>query len=328
MSDFTFGQIPKKFTDGQMPPIRREAAQSNGLKPNQAENFAQNLQKNPAPIGQTSYSQALNSLIAQPRALRNIEMNHLASLERALYVKDLMALPKNLSELLQTIQKQVLRNSTGANGSGLLNLGLDLNQIALLLQQNGKEAVNKLIMTMANASKQGITDLSELKNMIKLINASVATAGENSTQTLKTLMLLYLPWIPLQEGVGFDLEIETSEGASAEDECTLTILISTKNFGNIKATLILDEGISISILINCSEKFPKEELLKRLNAENKTHSIQTNIAFEQSKLNQPDSEESKLQAKVSLSNNSNVNPFLLLTAQALIRITIEIDTEN
>jgi len=205
----------------------------------------------------------------------------------------------------------------------LLSKNISMSVINELIQKNGKEAMNKLIFSMAEASKQGI-DTSQLKEAFKLINASVSVAGQdNSMQTLKNFMLLYLPWLPLQEGVDFELDITSSDNPEDESEMTITIMISTRHYGNVKVMLLLQKGNSISIFVNCSDKFPKEDLMKRIAAESKKHSIQTNMDFEAKEMKQ--SENATPQAKVSFSNLTEINPFLLLMANAVIRHTIELD---
>lgn len=253
--------------------------------------------------------------------LHELKMNNLASLERGLYMKSLMNLPKSMEELLVFVQNK----ATGeADITKLLTKNVKLEILAELLQQGGKEAMNKLVMVMANASRQGLTDVSQIKDAIKFINNSVSVAGDmNPEKTLKSFMLLYLPWLPLQEGVDFDLEIEGSSGGGEDSELSITIMISTRNYGNIKVTLILAKGNSMSIFINCGEDFPKDELLKRLNIETKTHAIQSEIIFDQKPVKKSETETP--QAKISMSNLSEVNPFMLLMANAVIRYTIELD---
>lgn len=253
--------------------------------------------------------------------LADLKMNHLASLERGLYIKDLMNLPKNIEEILVLVQ-----NNTNAakDLKELLTTNINLASLAELIKEGGKEAMNKLVLVMANASKQGLTDLSQIKDAIKFINASISVAGQdNPEKILKTFMLLYLPWLPLQEGVDFDLEIESSQGEEGSSELSITILISTRNYGNVRVTLILLAGNSMSIIINCCEEFPKEELLKRINVENKKHSIQSDVTFEQKAMKKD--ENATRQAKISMSNLMEVNPFLLLMANTIIRHTIELD---
>lgn len=274
---------------------------------------------------QNSVSQYAVAHTFSPSVMADLRMNNLANLERSLYVKDLMNLPKEMEEVLVILQKNA---ETAEETAKLLATNINLSQLSELIVKNGKEAISKLFIAMANASKQGITDLSQIKETIRLINASVAVAAqENPTQLLKSFMLLYLPWLPLQEGVDFDLEVESSQGEAEESETTMTVLISTVNYGNVKATLILSNGNSVSIIINCSDKFPKEELLKRINMDGKKNAVQSNIVFEKQERTQEKTDEASRQTKVSVSNLSEVSPFLVLTANSIIRNVIQIDME-
>lgn len=253
--------------------------------------------------------------------MQELKMNNLESFQQSIYIKDIMKLPQEMESVLLILQKNM---APSKDSTKLLAENINLSQLSELLQTSGKEATNKLILAMSNASKQGITDLSQIKDAMKFINASVSVAGQdNAAQILKTFMLLYLPWLPLQEGVDFDLEIETSENESGEEELSITIVISTRNYGNVRVTLIMIEGTSIDIMITCSKEFPKEELLKRINAESQSHSIQTNVMVEEKIIKRD--EEAPRQAKISMSNLPKVNPFLLLIANAIIRHTIELD---
>ena len=317
MNQFNLGQFLNRVVDYSLANLRGKSTESAPKSPPSAENFNQNL----APKPPQNPVIIVNTVRLNAMPMQNLRMNHLENLETALYVKDLMKLPKDMKELLTFIQKNI---ETTPETAKLLTTNIDLNQISLLLQKNGKEAVNKLVMAMSEAAKQGITDLSEIKDTMKLINASISAAGDkNPAATLKSLMLLYLPWLPLQESVGFDLEIEESQGGAEDSESSLTIMISTKNYGNIRATLVLTDGNNVSVFINCSETFPKEELLKRIKSEDKKHSLQSNIVFEQKAMKQD--ENTTLQAKISMSNSKEISPFLLLMAHSVIKHTIEMD---
>lgn len=329
MSDFNLGQFLNRVVDYSLSQFKKSpTAGDAGNRAGGAENFSDKLSPNVAPrLQPPPPTMAVNALNVQTRALRNLQMNQLASLDRALYAKDLMNLPKTLTQLFEALQGQMTRAVALPKDASLLLANLNLDELALLLQQNGKEALNKLIMTMSSASKQGITDLSEIKDMMKLINACVSTAGEKNTQTIKSLILLYLPWLPLPDGVSFELEVESyEEGKSGESESSLTILISTKNYGNLKITLVLVGGNSVSIFINCSDAFPKDELLKRIKEESNAHSMQTKVAFEQVAMKRD--ENAQLSAKINMENTSQINPFLLLMAHALINHTIDLDKKT
>jgi len=324
MNQFGLGSFLQKFANYSLSNLKggmpQNASAGQDVKFQVAENAL-----NQSNLIQNSVSQYAVSHTFNGAMLSDLRMNNLASLEKSLYIKDLMNLPKELQEVLVLIQNNAAGVNKGA--AEVLTQNINLSTLAELIQTGGKEAMNKLVLVMAEASKQGMTDLSQIKDAIKFINASVSVAGQdNLNQTLKSFMLLYLPWLPLQEGVDFDLEIESSEGENGESQLSITIMISTRNYGNIRATLILLSGNSMSIIINCCEEFPKEELLKRLKVENQSHSIQSDVTFEEQKVMKQD-EDTPRQAKVSMSNLMEVNPFLLLMANAVIRHTIELDNQ-
>lgn len=213
-----------------------------------------------------------------------------------------------------------LKNLT-ISSSSLINL----MDISAMIQANGKDAIAKLITTMASSAKLGVQDLSQLKETAKLINASVAAASQNDgAQTMKLLMLLYLPWLPLQEGVGFDLEIES--GSSGEDsDSILIITITTLNYGNVKAVLVLESSNSVHVNIECVKEFPKEELMLRIENDEKHYSMESNVSFEVSSQKTLNEKQEKPQAKINMSNTNEINPFLLLMSHTIIRHVIEID---
>ena len=319
MNQFNLGNFLNRFINQQ--PMGPKGGQPNAagnpdahfqLPPNTGGPHQQMLQ----PGAQSAMMRSFN-----PEMMANFKTNHFANLDRSLYVKDIMNLPKEMEEVLVMLQKDT---GVAKDMAKLLAQNIDLGSLAELMQKGGKEAMGKLISAMAEASKQGINDTSQLKEAFKLINASVSVAAkDNPTQALKNFMLLYLPWLPLQEGVDFELEISGSDNPEDESEMSITIMISTKNYGNVKITLILVAGNSVTIFVNCSDKFPKEDLMKRIAEESKKHSIQASMSIEQKEMKQ--SETATPQAKVSLSNLTEVNPFLLLMSNAVIRHTIEID---
>lgn len=357
MNNFELGRMLTKFTNAQMFVNRQ-------IVPNPqpaAESFSQNIQQTPVP---------------QPTSQSaNLQMNTLQSMDRAVYAKEVMQLPKNLNEFIYMVQKgltqaqfnqmfaqhiaaqrnalsqtqaQILAQLQGLTTpnqiqtmiqsqmasqlqSTIKNLSLspngmiDLTMISQMLQANGKEALTKLITAMTQASKQGINDLTQIKEMAKLVNASIAAASQNdSAQTLKALLLLYLPWLPLEDGVGFDLDIETSDGGE-ESDSILTITISTVNFGVVNATLVLETANSVHVSIECSKEFPKEELMLRIDGEQKQYSMNSVVTFSDKEAK---SDEKVAKAKINMSQTTEINPYMLLMAHTIIRHTIEIDNNK
>ncbi len=323
----------------------------------------------PPPLSGQAATQIVNNT-------QNLQMNTLQSIDRAIYAKDVLGIPKNLNEFIYMLQRgmtqgqfnqmfssqlayqknslsqlqaQILAQLQGLDvsemqaivsnqlttqlQSSLKNLEIlsngmiNLNQISQLIQINGKDALTKIIMAMTEASKSGITDLSQLKDMARLINASISVAAENdSAKTMKLLLLLYLPWLPLKEGVDFDLEIETKQGAKDETDSILTVTITTINYGTVIATLMLETSNSVQMLIECSEKFPKEELQMRIDREKKHYSMEALTTFRTKKEIVPNSQNAK--ASVNMSQTTEINPYLLLSAHSIIRHVIDIDNNT
>ena len=201
---------------------------------------------------------------------------------------------------------------------------ISMPDISHLILQNGKQAVANLIIAMASTSKQGI-DNEHLQSTLSVINSCIAMAeSENPAQSLKSLMMLYLPWLPLNEGVGFDLEVSPQDGENDSNDSKLTVLIQTKNFGNIKGVFTLTTSNSVDIYIICSENFPKALLQKSLAEESTTHAMNTNIDIEEVQTLAEEKNETH-ETKVNLSATNEMNPYLLLMAHSFIRNTILID---
>ena len=202
--------------------------------------------------------------------------------------------------------------------TGLINL----NDLSDTIKHNGKDARSKLILAMANASRQGI-DNSQLASSMQMVSESMAAEENNPASILKNIIMLYLPWYPLQEGVGFNLAIETMPNSS-DFSSLLKVFIQTRNYGNVNGSLILMSGNTVDMNIQCDDKFPKTDLLDRMKEVTQNHSIQSNITVEQKA--QMYNEMANQQAKVNLSSTYELNPFLLLMAHSFIKNTIIIDS--
>lgn len=230
-------------------------------------------------------------------------------------------IPLNLSAegAMQTQNVKAQQDAIALFFSGMVSM----TDISKLILQNGKQAVAALIIAMASATKQGMSS-EQIQETLSVINSCISMAESNNpAQTLKSLMLLYLPWLPLNEGVGFDLEITPDSGEEDSNDSKLTVLIQTKNFGNLKGVFTLTTSNSIDILIICSESFPKKTLLLSMQEESNSHAMNTNIDIEEIK---PEKEENEVQeTKVNLSATNEMNPYLLLMAHSFIRNTILID---
>ncbi len=307
------------------------------------------------------------------QALSNqIQMNQIASMDRSVYIRNLLGLPQTLGGLLLAAQSKNIQagmntlmindamqdlitnqkalaqifDETG-NLNAVQNLQVQNAQTALqkdaiqlffggmiqmpaiseMILKNSKQAVAHLITSMAAASREGIA-ADQIRETLSIINSCISLAESgNYTQTLKSVMLLYLPWLPLNEGVGFDLEVEAPDGENESNDSKLTVLIQTKNFGNVKGVFTLTTSNSVDVYIICSEDFPKNTLQKSLMEESSSHAMNTKIDIEAVEPKNKELNETR-EAKVNLSATNEMNPYLLLMAHAFIRNTIFIDSNG
>lgn len=308
--------------------------------------------------------QVLQNLANLTGVTHMLQMNYLAGMDRSVFIKNLLGLPQNLYEVFQNLQNPnnpLAGGTLGLNGinqellknqkvlAELFNEGItagaqpqaappqnqsavalifsgmiSMSDISKLILQNSKQAVAALIISMASASKQGMSN-EQIQETLSVINSCISMAESNNpAQTLKSLMMLYLPWLPLNEGIGFDLEITPESGENDSNDSKLTVLIQTKNFGNIKGVFTLTTSNSVDVYIICSENFPKKILQKSLMDESSSHAMNTNIDIEEITPKGEEINETH-ETKVNLSATNEMNPYLLLMAHSFIRNTILID---
>ena len=306
--------------------------------------------------------------------MQQLQMNQIASMDRSIYIKNLLGLPQTLGEILLAVQdknrpintintlllndlnEELLKNQKmisqlfddtsdiplnatsqniqtqiAANQKDAVMLFfsgmIQMPAISEMILKNSKQAVASLIIAMASASKGGMSN-EQITETLSIINSCVSMASsDNPAKTLKSLMLLYLPWLPLNEGVGFDLEVETPDGENESNNSKLTVLIQTRNYGNVKGVFTLTTSNSVDIYILCSEDFPKKTLQKSLMEESSAHAMNTKIDVESVEPIKKETFE-KPEAKVNLSATNEMNPYLLLMAHAFIRNTIFIDSNS
>lgn len=283
--------------------------------------------QNPSSIQQRLNQQLLNHARFEP--LANLQESVRRQIRQPIdFVpkQSVEKLQQEVTQELSQLENKVLEEVfTQNNKVKPLPDKVNLSVINTLLQKHSKIALNNLIVEMSNAAKQGIMDTKPIQETIGLINSSIVATAQNDTAlAIKNLMLLYLPWLPLEEGVGFKLDVETKNSQSADDDTSISIMITTKNYGNISATINLITTNSVDIFITCSKEFPKSELLKRLNKDSSEHSMSTSIGIEE--ISQPSQIPTDVQkAKVNLSNVTTINPYLLLISHSFIRHAVEID---
>ena len=246
------------------------------------------------------------------------------------YVKELLNLPKDVTQVIsQMVTNKTMTTAQNVQLLLLMSSGkIDLNQIALLLNDNTKVAMQKLVQTLSQAAKMGVTDTAQLKDLINTLGL-ISTTTTDTASALKNFILLYLPWLPLNaagENLDFDIDVFDKSGEDSDDDLqSITILIQTMNFSNIKATLEMTQNGKIEILLNCIESFPRDKVLAILKKESENLNIQSGLVIETTKKEIPKDEVKRTRAEISAS--SCVSPQLMLMAHAVIKIVFKIDKD-
>ena len=304
------------------------AASINDSVIQEPENFNPSPRPTPAHVNHRLHSQLMNNARFEPMAnLRESVRNHIRRPVELRSQAPTEQLQEEVSQELKQLQTQeAVQIAQKQVAAKVLPSRVNLSVLNSQIQQHSKQALNNLVLEMSTATRQGITDTRPIQDTISLINSSISASSQDDTAlAIKNLMLLYLPWLPLEEGVGFKLDVTTKKAEPPkEDDTSISIMITTKNYGNIGAEINLLTTNSVDIFITCDKTFPKEELLKRLNHDSKEHSMTASIGVEE--ISQQNSLEPDVQkAKVNLSNVTTINPYLLLMSHSFIRHAIEID---
>ncbi len=258
--------------------------------------------------------------------------------KKADYVKDLLNLPRDFTELINQI-------STGTASSPVLNARLaniqslltadgkiDLSKLSEFLGENSKDAIQKLMMTIANIAKYGANDVSNLKELMSLFSMN---SNISDTQAVKTLLLLYLPWLPLaqrnESNLDFTIDIfDKIQGPDPENEESIEsvkILIQTENFGNATASLEMNSIGQVDVDVAAGKDFPHKRVMELIKEESSVNGVKSNVSSSFSKKAEDDIQKLS-SSNVKITSSGAISPKLMLMAQALIKIIIQVDYEK
>ena len=267
--------------------------------------------------------------------------------QKANYAKDLLNLPRDFSELINQItsnstQTSIINQQMLSELSKLFNNGkIDLSLLSILLKDTSKDAMQKLMMTIANIAKYGANDVSGLKELMNLFSANTAIVSDS--QALKNLLLLYLPWLPLSQRAENDLDFtidifDKIQGPDPDKEEPLEsvkILIQTNNFANVIAVLDMTPLGQIDIDVSAGKDFPHKRVMELIKEESSLNNVKSNVSIGTSKNAESNSESESTEAysvssygNVKITSSGSISPKLMLMAQSLIKIIIQLDYEE
>ena len=189
------------------------------------------------------------------------------------------------------------------------------------LNQNSNEAISKLMQTISTTLKNGITDVTQLKEMLSVLVA-IQTSTNLNSNTLKELMLLYIPLnIPAFEEKGNFNKIE-EENEEKIKNSTLSLLIQTINFSNILCC-INQHNNNLLIDFYANKDFPKENFAKIITGLSKEANINSYLEFKQNKI-KPTKETIQ---NFKVISQGFIPTDVLILSHLIIKTTFKIDSD-
>lgn len=251
-----------------------------------------------------------------------MQLRAMSDVERSLLLKQLFDFPSNIKDLLQTLVSDG-KQISAKELSLLMTQNIDLSKLIQLMQTNGKTALEKIAKMIATMNQSGIFDTKQLKEMSVLVNACIPANDASAMQVMKNLMIMYLPWIPINAPAEFNSSMEEDfdkKKTSSEDDITITI--TTKNYGVVKVLLFKD-GETLNLDVNCVDSFPKDIFKSTVDSELSGTINKPDITFTTRKTE----EEKNTEASVSFSKASKISPQLLILAHLVIKVVMDIDNK-
>ena len=255
------------------------------------------------------------------------EQNNLMNnFEKLLLLRELLALPKDLQEFLNTeMTKESAKLLNTLNKEGAFK-NITPKEIMALLNEKSPEALKKLSNMVLEYGK--IQDTSTQKDLRQLIGflASVNNQNQDANQTIKNFLLFYLPYLPLNSEGGKDnlnFELEFLENKE-ENSQSATVIVNTINYGTVKGILEIKGTSDMLVLIQAEENFPSSMLEKLFFEKTKSMNINPQIIQEKTKIQKQKNDKQNVQ----INSGSSINSYLLFAIYSLIRLIIEIDNSN
>ncbi|MBQ3640797.1 hypothetical protein II906_02545 [bacterium] len=242
-------------------------------------------------------------------------------------LKDLMNMPKNFDQLLSQL---ATNNKTVSQETVLLLLtsSLDMSKLSSMLQTNSKQAMTNLYQMLAQYNQLGLSLKDEQVGQLTKLISFTAASTSSDVQTLKTTMLMYLPWLPLTDPEAFKLEMaKKSDGGTDGSDDSISVLMQTENYGNAKCDVFKTSEDGIKIIFTSSELFPQKDFQLLMKEEGIKYNININFEFSKKAAFNPDKVE-KSQTQVFLNTSPGVNPFLLLISNTIIKNVHSIDIKQ
>lgn len=319
MSELSLGQFIKNVFDYSTgKPVQQQPGKVANENFQRAQNEAMKM------VQQTAQNISQNFVQQQNVLQTQMMLKELSNTERSWLIKNMFNFPENIATLLESVMTNG-KNIAQQELAALMSQELDISKLLVLLQTNGKSALEKIAKMITTLNQSGIYNTQQLKEMSVLINACIPTNDANQAQILKSVMIMYLPWLPLNESVGFNFGADSAQdGEKSSGEDSITIIVTTRNYGIIKILLFKETG-GYNMDINCREDFPKDKFNEAV--KNDTSFVLENPPTYTTRKT-ADNEAEKNETNITFSKSAKVSPQLLIIIHAIIKLIMEIDSQG
>lgn len=288
------------------------ANQKAGIVNNPSEQQGQGSVQNQMPQQQ----QIIQNQTINPSLMYDFQMVKMDSETMLKYLQNLMKLPNSIEKFVNQLSN---KNIDPKLASILIENMISTKALSEFLNQNSTQAISKLMQTISQALKSGTSDVSQLKEILSILGAMQNSTNLNSN-SIKELLLLYIPLnIPVFDK-NIDGEIKNEEESKAIKNSKLSILFETINFTNILITLNEFEN-DILIDLYSIESFPKNEFTRIINALSKEANISSLIEFK----NKQNEENNNNTQNFKIISDGFISPNTLILAHLVIKTILKLD---
>jgi hypothetical protein len=265
-------------------------------------------------------------LTSQQVLSNNVHFNVLTRAEQAVLLRDMMNLPKEITSLL------ALLAFNNTDSKLLQELFADMTKLILIsdiqkvLDTNSKDLLNKLLK-LIQPTPGNIQNVDQLKDLISTMQGLIPAFNSPNNEVLKSVILLYLPWLPLVQPQDFRIEYqeENKEEEQAED-VSLVIYITTENIGRLKC-IVRSNNNTLHIQVESlnydeSIKDHLSAINKKINEEIKSAKITASTELSSYKSKEINKSERR---EVSIQQGHSISPKILMAAHIITKVVFEID---
>lgn len=293
--------------------INNIASQKAGLVQNNTQNNQQTLQQQNLIQNQQPQTQYIN-----PSLMYDFQVSKMDNQTVLKYLQNLMNLPNSIDKFVNQLNS---KNIDPKISSILIENMISIKALSQFLNQNSTEAISKLMQTISLTLKSGTNDVSQLKEILSILGL-IQNSSSYNTNTLKELLLLY---IPLNAPI-FDKNIDGKNNNEEEKEAIknskLSILFETINFSNLSITINESEN-NLYIDVFSTLDFPKTEFIRITQALSKEANIVSLIDFKEKQKTETQNENQNFK----ILSDGFISPNALLLAHIVIKTILKIDSE-